>query len=76
MALGITPQQIIDKDKNPLLRINANWLRVNIEEIAIVQNGYAFSSKFFNKEKGLPLIRIRDIKRKETENFYKDDSGL
>ena len=74
MALGLTPQQIIEKDTHPLLRININWLRVNVEDIAIVQNGYAFSSKYFNHSEGLPLIRIRDINREKTENLIKRNS--
>jgi len=70
MALGLTPQQIIEKKKHPLLNIDLNWKRVCIKDLAIVQNGYAFSSKFFNHNTGLPLIRIRDIKKVETENLF------
>jgi len=70
MALGLTPQQIIDKGIHPLLRISDEWRRIELKYIANVQNGYAFSSKMFNHSKGLPLIRIRDIFSKETENLY------
>lgn len=70
MALGLTPEQIIQKNTHPLLRISKTWNRVLLEDIAAVQNGYAFSSKHFNHEKGLPLIRIRDISKYVTENLY------
>ncbi len=70
MALGLTPQQIIDKDSHPLLRISEKWLRVELSRAAEVQNGYAFSSSYFNHSEGLPLIRIRDINRPDTENLY------
>lgn len=70
MALGLTPEQIVSDDKHILLRINKDWKRVYIEDIAKVQNGYAFSSELFNHNEGLPLIRIRDINRAETENLY------
>jgi len=70
MALGLTPQQIIDKNAHPLLRINENWTRVDLNSVADVQNGYAFSSKEFSKDAGLPLIRIRDILKDKTEDFY------
>jgi len=70
MALGLTPKQIIDKGTHPLLVKKDTWLRVELGDICIIQNGYAFSSKYFNHEKGLPLIRIRDILKKETENLY------
>lgn len=70
MALGLTPQQIIDKGTHPLLSISENWERVELKNIAQTQNGAAFSSKFFNHKDGLPLIRIRDIFSKNPENFY------
>ena len=70
MALGLTPQQIIDKNTHPLLKISENWTRVHLNLVANVQNGYAFPSKDFSKNAGLPLIRIRDILKDETEDFY------
>ncbi len=70
MALGLTPQQIIDKGTHPLLEISKGWERIELKNIATVQNGFAFSSKLFNHSEGLPLIRIRDIFSKETENLY------
>ncbi|WP_068599382.1 restriction endonuclease subunit S [Vaginella massiliensis] len=70
MALGLTPKQIIDKGTHPLLVKKDTWLRVELGDICNIQNGYAFSSKYFNHEKGLPLIRIRDIFQKATENLY------
>ena len=70
MALGLTPQQIIDKGTHPLLEISNDWERIELNNIATVQNGYAFSSKLFNHSEGLPLIRIRDIFSEVTENLY------
>lgn len=70
MALGLTIEQIINKKTHPLLEISDRWLRVKVESLAVVQNGYAFKSKYFNHTEGIPLIRIRDIKSKTTENLY------
>ncbi|WP_179019042.1 restriction endonuclease subunit S [Winogradskyella forsetii] len=70
MALGLTPQQIIDKGTHPQLVIADDWERVQLKHIATVQNGFAFSSKLFNHNEGLPLIRIRDIFSSETQNSY------
>ncbi|MEL7196208.1 MAG: restriction endonuclease subunit S [Bacteroidota bacterium] len=70
MALGLTPEQIIEKGAYPLLEISSRWKRVKIKSIAKVQNGFAFSSNYFNKENGLPLIRIRDISKEKTQNLY------
>ena len=70
MALGLTPHQIIEKGIHPQLVIADEWERVELKKIASVQNGYAFSSKLFNRTEGMPLIRIRDIFSVETENLY------
>ena len=40
------------------------WKYIALSSVCKVQNGFAFNSKMFNESnKGLPLIRIRDIKR-------------
>lgn len=70
MALGVSPQQIIESGKHPLLQIAQSWERIMLKDLAAVQNGFAFSSKFFNHTEGIPLIRIRDIRKPQTENLY------
>lgn len=70
MALSLKPIEIIEKSTYQLLGKHESWERVLLSEIATVQNGYAFQSKFFTKSEGLPLIRIRDIDKRETENYY------
>ena len=39
------------------------WETVKLGEILEVQNGYAFESKKFSHSSGMPLIRIRDLKK-------------
>ena len=40
------------------------WEYISLSSVCKVQNGFAFNSKLFNdSNNGLPLIRIRDIKR-------------
>jgi len=73
MALGLTPLQIIEKGTHPQLVIAEDWERIELKHIASVQNGFAFSSKLFNRTEGLPLIRIRDIFSSETQNLYSGD---
>ncbi len=75
MALGLTPQQIVESGQHPLLVKAAHWGRVFLKEIASVQNGAAFSSSYFTEDEGLPLIRIRDVGQQETENFYNGPYG-
>lgn len=46
------------------------WKYKKLKENARVQNGFAFDSKLFNEEgAGMPLIRIRDIKRGFTYTY-------
>ena len=44
--------------------MNEGWEYIALSSVCKVQNGFAFNSKLFNESNnGLPLIRIRDIKR-------------
>lgn len=70
MALGITPQEIVDKSEYPLLGKAEHWERVALSDIASVQNGFAFKSSLFDRHEGMPLIRIRDICKNDTEHRY------
>ena len=46
------------------------WDLVKLGSLCDIQNGFAFDSKLFNNDgNGLPLIRIRDIKRCYSETF-------
>lgn len=44
------------------------WKYVTLKELCRVQNGFAFDSKQFGT-KGVPLVRIRDIKRGYSETY-------
>jgi len=53
---------------------SAHWERFCLNEIARVQNGFAFQSKFFSKNgSGYPLVRIRDVGAPDTETNYSGD---
>lgn len=50
------------------------WDLVKLGSLCDIQNGFAFDSKLFNNDgKGLPLIRIRDIKRGYSETFTTEE---
>ena len=69
-GLGLSPDEIVERGEHPLLVIAEHWKRVYLREVACVQNGFAFKSEFFDRDTGVPLIRIRDISRSETEHRY------
>ncbi|MCA1840408.1 MAG: restriction endonuclease subunit S [Actinomycetota bacterium] len=73
MTLNIHPDEIVAQSDSRLLAIAPHWSRIRLSEIAEVQNGYAFRSSQFSKDRGIPLIRIRDVGKDETDiNFFGD----
>lgn len=48
-----------------------NWPTVKLGDVASLEFGAPFKSKQFNEERiGLPVARIRDVKRRYSETFY------
>ena len=71
MALTEPVDEIVANSNNSLLGKHESWGRVKLGEIADIQNGFAFKSAKFNKQQeGMPLIRIRDVVKDDTETFY------
>lgn len=70
MALTIPVAEIVEKSANPLLGKHESWGRVLLGEIATIQNGFPFKSSQFTKDKGMPLIRIRDVGAYNTDTNY------
>lgn len=70
MALARKPIEIVEEGKHQLLVKAPHWERIFLHEVARVQNGFAFSSTYFSKSEGLPLIRIRDIDKETTVDRY------
>ena len=73
MALGLTPQEILDQTDNPLLNVKEDWERIEVKYIAKIQNGFAFKSSKFNSINGVPIIRIRDVGKDDTNTMYDGD---
>jgi type I restriction enzyme S subunit len=71
MAFSIPITELIERNGNGLLGKHESWERVRIGDVATVQNGAAFRSAYFNTEgRGMPLLRIRDVTRGETDTWY------
>lgn len=47
-----------------------SWEMMKLGDLIDVLSGFAFDSKCFNESIGMPLIRIRDIKRSYSDTFY------
>jgi type I restriction enzyme S subunit len=66
-------EDIVAENRNRLLGMHPSWRRIQLKEIAKILNGFPFESARFKKDKGTPLLRIRDILRGRTETFYEGD---
>jgi type I restriction enzyme S subunit len=51
-------------------RIPTHWTVTRVGDIAKIVNGYPFDSGLFHPTDGMPLVRIRDIDRSQTEILY------
>ena len=52
------------------IEIPKEWKYGSLEQKINILSGFAFNSKKFSKEKGLPLIRIRDLTNSQTETLF------
>lgn len=71
MTLTVPVNEIVEANSNGLLGKHPSWERVRLGDVAVVQNGAAFKSGFFNDEgRGMPLLRIRDVLGDRTVAYY------
>lgn len=73
MALAKKPAEIVAESKSVLLAKHESWERVNVSEVAEILNGFAFKSDKFTSDKGMPLIRIRDVGKDNTKTYFDGD---
>jgi len=71
--MAIKTKELLNVTKKFNNSIPSHWELVKIKEIGSILNGFAFQSKFFNSEKGIPIIRIRDLNKTTTEKLYEGD---
>src|SRR3989344_6071514 len=57
--------------KNQINQSVIEWKEVALKDFCKCLNGFAFKSNLFNAEdKGIPLIRIRDLLKGKSETYY------
>jgi type I restriction enzyme S subunit len=66
----VVPFEEIFADTTRLLAKHESWERVELGEICTVLNGFPFKSVLFNREKGFPIVRIRDLSKGTTETLF------
>jgi type I restriction enzyme, S subunit len=65
LAQSIFIDMFGDPAKNPL-----DWSEVALGDITELLSGFAFKSAQFGDEIGLPVVRIRDVKRGYSETYF------
>jgi len=65
--------EIVERNEHGPLAKHASWCRVPLSFVATVLNGCPFASENFTRSDGMPLLRIRDVRQRETEAFYKGE---
>lgn len=71
MTLRVHPDEIVAESNSPLLACHDSWERVRLGDVVEIRNGAAFKSSFFNTDgDGLPLIRIRNVGKPESDTWY------
>lgn len=66
----VVPLEEIFANKEGLLASHPTWTRTELENVCHIINGYPFKSALFNRDKGCPVVRIRDISKNATETRY------
>lgn len=70
MAFTEDIESLVEENSEGRTAIHDSWLRIKLARVATVVNGFAFKSKNFSQDSGIPLIRIRDILKGKTQTFY------
>lgn len=77
MSFTSSLADIVSDNSSGLLSIHDTWGRVNLSDVAMIQNGFPFNSDGFSVDSGFPVIRIRDILKGVTATYFNgeyDDS--
>jgi type I restriction enzyme, S subunit len=69
----VVPLEEIFANEVGLLAKDPSWTRIELGEVCTIVNGFPFKSTNFTKEKGFPVVRIRDLTTGQTETFFDGD---
>jgi type I restriction enzyme S subunit len=66
----VVPFDEIFSDFKGLLAKHDSWERIELGHACTITNGFPFKSALFNKEKGTPVVRIRDLSKGATATLF------
>lgn len=70
MSFSASIAALVEEGNSPLVARAPSWERVALSEIATILNGYPWKSIHFNADRGVPVIRIRDVTSGVTDTLY------
>ncbi len=73
MSFTANLTDIVARNANGLLSVHETWQRTPLATVAQVLNGFPFDSSRFDKQRGVPLLRIRDILKTSTDCHFMGD---
>ena len=71
--MAVKTKELLQVSNDLNKEISDKWVTIPVKDFAEIINGGAFKSKFFNKAKGIRLVRIRDLTRNRLPTFYDGD---
>lgn len=70
MSFSANLDHLVSANSNGLLSTHPSWARVRLSDIAAILNGAPFDSERFSRDRGEPLLRIRDVTNATTDTKY------
>lgn len=61
---------LVAANSHGVLASGSGWPRIELGKVARVINGFAFQSKYFSPDNGVPLVRIRDVVEGRSNTRY------
>ena len=71
--MAVKTKELLQVSNDLNKKISDKWVTIPVKNFAEIINGGAFKSKFFNKTKGIRLVRIRDLMGNRLPTFYDGD---
>ena len=71
--MAVKTKELLQVSNDLNKKISDKWITIPVKDFAEIINGGAFKSKFFNKTKGMRLVRIRDLTQNRLPTFYDGD---
>lgn len=70
MSFSASVEELVSRSESPLVACPVRWSRIPLGQVVSVLNGAPWKSEYFNDNRGVPLIRIRDVTTGKSATLY------